>query len=286
MKELTVISGKGGTGKTSLLASFAVLAGQTVICDCDVDAANLHLLLKPVVRETIEFYGGQKAKILPDLCTNCGFCASFCKFGAIQDGVINQYHCEGCALCYHVCPSGAVQMQDHLSGHWFISDTDWGKLVHARLGIAEGNSGMLVNIVRKKARELAKEMKQDLIISDGPPGVGCPVISALAGTDVALVVSEPTVSGLHDLERIVKVAATFNCRTAVCINKYDLDEANSRSIEDMAGQLGVPVIGRIPYDPVVAESVLKGVPVVLSDRGEARSAIEDIWQQVGRLLGG
>lgn len=285
MKELTVISGKGGTGKTSVLGAFATLAESSVICDCDVDAANLHILLSPAIKETNDFYGAKKAEIVSDLCTQCGVCENLCRFTAIKESHVNTLACEGCALCYHVCPAGAVKLRDHLSGRWFVSDTTWGPMIHAKLGIAEGNSGLLVNVVRKKAREVAKENNINLIISDGPPGIGCPVISSLAGTDMALIVTEPTASGIHDMERIAKVAATFGCITAVCINKYDLDEENCKYIEDVAGKLGIPVLGKIPYDPVMAESVLKGIPVTLLEKGEVQSSIKDIWKQVGNLLG-
>lgn len=285
MKELTIISGKGGTGKTSILGAFATLAGNSVVCDCDVDAANLHILLKPSIKETHEFYGEKKAEILPEICTNCGKCEELCQFQAIQQGQINPYACEGCAVCYHVCPVGAVQLSPHLSGHWYISDSKWGPMVHAKLGIAQGNSGLLVNVVRKKAREIAKEQSLPLIISDGPPGIGCPVISSLAGTDMALIVTEPTASGIHDLERIIKVAAGFGCVTAVCINKYNLDEDNCRYIEDLAERLKVPVIGRIPYDETMTEAVFQGIPVTTLGKGDSLRPIQELWQQVSKLLG-
>ncbi|SHK57137.1 ATP-binding protein [Desulforamulus aeronauticus] len=285
MKELTIISGKGGTGKTSILGAFATLAGSSLLCDCDVDAANLHILLNPSIKETYEFYGEKKAEILPELCTDCGKCEELCQFKAIQKGQINSYACEGCAVCYHVCPAEAIKMKPHLSGHWYISDTKWGPMVHAKLGIAQGNSGLLVNRVRKKAREVAKEHNLSLIISDGPPGIGCPVISSLAGTDMALVVTEPTASGIHDLERIVKVASGFGCITAVCINKYNLDEDNCRFIEDLAEKLEVPVIGKIPYDAAMAEAVLKGIPVTILGQGAAQEPLGELWQQVKHLLG-
>ncbi|CCO07452.1 ATP-binding protein [Desulforamulus hydrothermalis] len=285
MKELTIISGKGGTGKTSILGAFATLAGNSVICDCDVDAANLHILLRPEIKETHPFYGEKKADILPLLCTQCGLCQDLCRFQAIKEFQVNLYACEGCALCQHVCPVGAVVLHDHLSGHWYVSETQWGPMVHAKLGIAQGNSGLLVNVVRKKARELAKEKKLSLLLSDGPPGIGCPVISSLAGTDMALIVTEPTASGIHDLARIAKVAGTFGCQRAVCINKYNLDETNCQRIEDLAGQMGIPVLGKIPFDPNVTEAVLKGIPVTLLESSEAVSSIRNLWEQVVNMLG-
>lgn len=285
MKELTIISGKGGTGKTSILGAFSTLAGHAVICDCDVDAANLHLLLRPTVREVNDFYGEKKAEITLEKCTQCGVCESLCRFKAIRQGIVNPYTCEGCSLCYHICPEKAVQMKQNLSGHWYVSDTDWGPMVHAKLGIAQGNSGLLVNVVRKKAREIAKQRKIPLIISDGPPGIGCPVISSLTGTDVALIVAEPTVSGIHDLERIIQLALTFGCTTVICINKCNLDTDNFRFIEDLAQKFGIPVIGKIPYDEVMSEAVLQGVPVTALKRGEAQASIEELWRKVNMLLG-
>lgn len=285
MKELTVISGKGGTGKTSILGSFATLSGTTVMCDCDVDAANLHLILKPEIKETNPFISGVKAEISQELCSECGTCEQLCKFSAIRDYQVNAYACEGCGLCYQVCPAGAVQLKDNLSGHLHVSETQWGPMVHAKLGIAEGNSGLLVNAVRKKAREIAAKRGIPLIISDGPPGIGCPVISSLAGTDMALVVTEPTKSGLHDMERILKVAGTFGCLTVVCINKYDLDEENCRAIENTACQLGAPVIGKIPYNQALSHSLLQEKPVTLLEQNEAATAIKQLWQQVSSMLG-
>lgn len=285
MKEITIISGKGGTGKTSILGAFATLAGHAVICDCDVDAANLHILLQPTVRETNEFYGEKKAEILSELCTQCGVCEEICRFKAIKQGNVNAYACEGCSLCYHVCPQGAVRMNQHLSGYSYVSDTKWGPMVHAKLGIAQGNSGLLVNLVRKKAREIAKLRNFPLIISDGPPGVGCPVISSLAGTDMALIVTEPTLSGIHDLERIAQVTSNFGCITAVCINKYDLDENNCHYIEDLAARLKIPLLGKIPYDSMMTEAVFKGVPITSLEKGEAQAAIKELWQQTCKLLG-
>ncbi|GAB6181579.1 ATP-binding protein [Desulfotomaculum defluvii] len=284
MKELTIVSGKGGTGKTSILGAFATLTGHAVICDCDVDAANLHILLQPKVLETYEYYGEKKAEINSELCNRCGVCEELCRFKAINGGVVNSYTCEGCSLCFHVCDQGAVRLNQQLSGHWYISDTKWGPMVHAKLGIAQGNSGLLVNVVRKKARETAKSQNIPLIISDGPPGVGCPVISSLAGTDMALIVTEPTLSGIHDLERIVRVTANFGCITAVCINKYDLDKNNCKYIEDLAAKLNIPILGKIPYDQKMIDAVLQGTPITTLGKGEAQTAIQELWQQTSKLL--
>ncbi|MTI80930.1 MAG: (4Fe-4S)-binding protein [Firmicutes bacterium] len=284
MKELTVISGKGGTGKTSITAALATLASDAVICDCDVDAANLHLLLSPKVNNKAEFYGMKKALINQDECTQCGQCVELCNFDAISDYTVNSMACEGCQLCHHACPSGAVEMVDHLAGHWYISETQCGPFVHAKLGIAEGNSGLLVAEVRKAARRLAEEGNKSIIITDGPPGIGCPVISSLADTNMALVVTEPTISAIHDLERIVKVAKNFGCYIAVCINKYNLNEENSRYIEGISRKLNIPIVGRVSYDPVMHEAIVRNMPVTLVPKGKVHDEIKTLWAQVQKIL--
>ncbi|WP_031515912.1 4Fe-4S binding protein [Desulfofalx alkaliphila] len=284
MKEVTVVSGKGGTGKTSITAALATLVSNAVICDCDVDAANLHLMLKPKVHKTAEFIGSQKAVINSERCDRCGTCAQLCKFDAIVDYSVKTLACEGCKLCYHVCPRGAVEMVDHLSGHWYISETAYGPFVHAKLGMAEGNSGLLVAQVRKAARELAEEKKASLILTDGPPGIGCPVISSLAGTDLALVVTEPTQSGIHDLKRICDLAGNFDCRLGVCINKADLSEDNSNAIAEVAQNLGVPVLARLPYEKLMHDAVIKGKPVTELPDGAVQEQIKKLWHGVERII--
>jgi len=212
MKEVVILSGKGGTGKTSLAACFAVLSEDSVICDCDVDAADLHLLLSPLETEKHEFRSGQTACIDPERCTVCGLCQDECRFDAIHDFVVDPSHCEGCGFCSHICPEGAISMQENLAGHWFVSRTRQGPMVHARLGIAEENSGKLVTAVRNEARRIAQEQSLEYIITDGPPGIGCPVISSLSGAKLALIVTEPTLSGMHDMERVIGVSQHFQVR--------------------------------------------------------------------------
>lgn len=284
MKELTVVSGKGGTGKTSIVAALTTLAQNAVICDCDVDAANLHLLLEHKVLKSTEFKGVKKAVIDQDKCIRCGQCAELCRFDAITDNTVNTLACEGCALCFRICPAGAVEMVDHISGQWYISDTTCGPFVHAKLGIAEGNSGLLVAEVRKAAKELAKEKNIPLIITDGPPGIGCPVISALSGTDMAVIVTEPTASGIHDMERIIQVAKNFGCSVAVCINKYNLHEENSKYIESVAQKSGVPVIGRIPYDDAMHQAVVNKKPVTMLPDGMVQQEIRNLWCNINKVL--
>lgn len=281
MKQLTVISGKGGTGKTILTASFAVLAQNKVMVDCDVDAADLHLLLHPDVKETHKFEEGEKALIDPELCTECGMCRKVCRFDAIsEDYVVDPTSCEGCCVCHHMCPEDAIRMEKNLCGEWYISVTKYGPLVHARLGIAEENSGKLVTLVRQKARELASSQNLDLVIIDGPPGIGCPVISSLAGVDVALVVTEPTVSGIHDLGRVIAVAHHFGVKAASVINKYDINPEISAEIENCCENESVPVLGRIPFDRTVTEALVAGVPLIEYSQNSISANIERIWRSL------
>lgn len=284
MKELTVISGKGGTGKTSIVASLVTMASNAVISDCDVDAANLHMLLDPTIIEETPFYGLPKAKIDLDKCNQCGMCAELCSFEAIKNFKVNELACEGCELCSRVCPQGAVEMQKHLAGHWYISNTAYGPFVHAKLGIAEGNSGLLVAEVRKAAKKIAEEKGIPLIITDGPPGIGCPVISSLAGTDMALIVTEPTASAIHDLERVAQVAKNFGCKIAICINKYNLNEENCRGIEQLAEKLDIPVIGKIPYDNVMHQAVVNQIPASLLAEGSIKQEISNLWYNINKMI--
>jgi len=284
MKELVVLSGKGGTGKTSIVGSLAVLAENKVMADCDVDAADLHLLLEPVTRQKHEFWSGQMAVIDEAKCTRCGLCPELCRFEAIADFRVDPTSCEGCGFCYRICPAEAITMKENLSGHWFISDTRYGPLVHARLGIAQENSGKLVALVRQRAQEVAQKQGADFIISDGPPGIGCPVISSLSGADLALLVTEPTLSGIHDLERILGVCRHFGVPAFACINKYDINQENTRQIEESCLKQGVEVAARIPFDNVVTEAMVKGLPVVEYSHNPVSREINLLWQKLRRGL--
>jgi MinD superfamily P-loop ATPase len=285
MKELVVLSGKGGTGKTSIAGSLAVLAKNKVLADCDVDAADLHLLLEPVIKQKHEFWSGQVAVIDEEKCTQCGLCPELCRFNAIKDFRVDPVSCEGCGFCYHICPAEAVTMEENLSGHWFISDTKYGSLVHARLGIAQENSGKLVALVRQQARSMAEKQGTDFIISDGPPGIGCPVISSLSGASLALLVTEPTLSGIHDLERVLGVCRHFNVPALVCINKYDINEESTRQIESYCLRQGVEVAAKIPFDNAVTEAVVQGLPVVKYSDNPVSRQIELLWQNISGFLG-
>ncbi|NLW07690.1 MAG: 4Fe-4S binding protein [Clostridia bacterium] len=280
MQELLVISGKGGTGKTTLVAAFAAMAKDKVVADCDVDAADLHLLLQPQIVTKNEFFGLNKAVIDAELCTKCGSCEEICRFNAIKDFSVDPLLCEGCNVCRHVCPSGAIIMEPNRAGYWYVSNSTYGPMVHAQLGLAEDNSGKLVTVVRQAARELAKEKGHHLIITDGPPGIGCPVISSLTGVSLALLVTEPTVAGRHDLERVLRLARYFKVPAVVCINKYDLAPEKSQELEDYCRQEGIEVAGKIPFDEDVNRSLLAAVPLTSYSRGKAAIAATRLWENL------
>ncbi|MFC1864742.1 ATP-binding protein [Chloroflexota bacterium] len=284
MQEVVVLSGKGGTGKTSIVGSFAALAKSKVLVDCDVDAATLHLLLQPAIREKHEFWSGQVAVINEQKCTQCGLCQEQCRFAAIKDFNVDAISCEGCGFCSHICPAEAITMKENMAGHWFISDTRYGSLVHARLGIAQENSGKLVALVRQQARQMAEKRGVNYIISDGPPGIGCPVISSLSGANIALLVTEPTLSGIHDLERVLGVCYHFNVPALVCINKYDINEDNTRQIEKFCLGQGVEVAAKIPFDNTVTQAIVAGLPVVEYSRNGVSRQIEALWKLVSKSL--
>jgi MinD superfamily P-loop ATPase len=285
MKEITVISGKGGTGKTTILASLASLVKRVVLVDADVDAADLHLLLKPRVRRREPFVASQVARIDPEKCDQCGKCVEVCRFEAIEDFRVDPIACEGCGVCFHVCPRGAIFMEDVQSGEWFISQTRYGPMVHAKLGVAQENSGKLVTLVRKEAQRIAREENYPLILIDGPPGIGCPVIAALGGVNAVLVVTEPSVSGIHDLERVLGVSRHFQVPAWVCVNKWDINPENTAKIREYCQQQGCPVIGEIPFDPVVTKAMVMESTVVEYSGGIVAQEIKKMWTKFERLLG-
>ncbi len=284
MKEIVVLSGKGGTGKTSIVASFAALAQSKVLADCDVDAADLYLLLKPELKEKKEFWSGQVAFIDKEKCTECALCQEVCRFGAIEDYVVDPVSCEGCGFCHQVCPVDAITMRESMSGHWFISNTKYGYLSHARLGIAQENSGKLVALVRQNAKVIAEREGLEYIITDGPPGIGCPVISSLSGANLALLVTEPTLSGIHDLERVIGVCRHFGIPPLVCINKYDLNEENSHQIENYCYREKIEVAAGIPFDNVVTEAIVQGSPVVEYSSNKTTQQIKELWRIISAKL--
>ena len=280
MKQIVVISGKGGTGKSVITGSFASLAKNKVMADCDVDAADLYLLLHPAVKETHEFSGGKTAFIDESRCTQCGKCQEVCRFEAIDNYVVNPISCEGCGVCFHICPEKAIKMVDNLSGKWFVSQTKYGPFVHAKLGVAEENSGKLVTLVRQNAKLIAEKGKKDFVIIDGPPGIGCPVIASLSGVDIALIVTEPTLSGIHDLERIAGVAHHFGIKSLVCINKYDLNLVVTRKIEEYCRHNNIELVGEIPFDISVTEALVRGLPIVEYSNNQVTAEIKNLWEKI------
>jgi MinD superfamily P-loop ATPase len=281
MKQIVVISGKGGTGKTMLTASFAVLADNKVMADCDVDAADLHLLLHPAIKECHEFRSGKTAVINKDLCEECGECIRVCRFAAVKENfIVDSISCEGCAVCRLICPSGAISMKENVSGEWYISDTNYGPMVHARLGIAEENSGKLVTLVRQNAQKIAETENKDYIIIDGPPGIGCPVIASLANVDLALIVTEPTLSGIHDMERIASVAQHFKVPTKVVINKYDINLQNTGDIKEICAVKDIEVLALLPFSRKVIQSIVKGMPVVKYCDDQVTEDIAFLWEKI------
>ena len=301
VRELVIISGKGGTGKTTiagcLLALAADAAGhgrpdrnrRVVVADCDVDAPDLHLLLQPAAQARSPFSGGQIADIDPDVCTGCGLCADHCRFDAIGCGsgsvyTVDALACEGCGVCVDVCPATAARLRAADTGEWLVSDTRYGPMVHARLYPAQDNSGKLVTLVRSRARAISADHGCDLLICDGPPGVGCPTIASIAGADMALIVTEPTLSGLHDLRRAADLTRQFCITTGICINKSDTNPDMTRQLETEAAALGLPVLGRIRYDESATTAQLRGMPMVEISDGPAATDIRSMWRQMIAVL--
>ncbi|MDH7602905.1 MAG: ATP-binding protein [Armatimonadota bacterium] len=295
LRELVVISGKGGTGKTSIAASFAALAENKVMADCDVDASNLHLVLSPHILERREFVGGSKATVVTEKCVGCGRCAQLCRFdafsfdGPANDVVAKTYRvdplaCEGCGVCAHFCPASAVDFSPRVTGEYYVSATRFGPFIHARLGIGGGNSGKLVTAVRREAVRVAEDNGLSLLIIDGAPGIGCPVIASLAGAGAALIIAEPTVSGLHDMERVAALAYHFGVQAYVCINKHDLNPAMSKAIERHARECGLAVLGKVCYDPAVTRAQMDGLSVIELGASNAAEDIRRLWNAVERVL--
>jgi MinD superfamily P-loop ATPase len=281
VKQIALISGKGGTGKTVLTASFAALAKKACFVDCDVDAADLHLLLHPTVRETNTFRSGYTAQIDMEECTGCGQCVEVCRFNAIRaDYHVDPVACEGCRICSYVCPVGAIKMEENVSGEWYVSQTKYGPFVHARLGIAEENSGKLVTKIRQAAQAIATKDGLDYVIIDGPPGIGCPVIASLSGVDCAIIVTEPTISGIHDMERVAGVARHFSIPAACVVNKHDINPDNTARIEKWCQDNGLPMLGKMLFDHSVTASISAGVPVVEHTENLVTIEIRKIWERV------
>lgn len=318
MKQLVILSGKGGTGKTSVAAAFAHSLSldeaslRTVFADADVDTSNLELVLAPQVITQEPFRGGLFAEIDGELCTNCGLCAEVCRFDAIGDvsqpqfrrlaarciaesdtpdaplpnlPIVDPIACDGCAACVYQCPDGAITMHDQVVGEWYRSESRYGPLFHANLRPAQENSGKLVTLVKQQARLLALDEDYDLTLVDGPPGIGCPVISAASGADLALIVAEPTAAGVHDMKRVWETAVHFNIQTLVCINKADIYPAGTAEIEAFCHEQGIQVVGRIPFDLTVTEAMVQGQPVTLyAPDSPSSQALREVWDRITAVL--
>jgi MinD superfamily P-loop ATPase len=283
MKEIVIISGKGGTGKTTLTGALAALVQNKVLADCDVDAADLHLILNPTVKQETKFSGRKLPSINPDVCTQCGKCREVCQFDAISPEFhVNFIHCEACGVCVWFCPVAAIDFRQHFGGDWFISETRFGPMVHARLGIAEENSGKLVALVRKEAKQIVQAGGFDYLLVDGAPGVGCPVISSISGASAVLIVTEPTLSGLHDLTRVASLSVNhFGLLTLVCVNKYDLNPEITREIAKYSEENGLKFIGQIPFDADVTQAMVAGKTILeFAPDGLVSQAIKTLWDRL------
>ncbi len=284
MKQLTVISGKGGTGKTTITAAFASLAKNAIFADCDCDAPDLQLILKPEVVEEEDYVGSAVAVREVD-CSKCGKCKEVCRFDAIDEEMrIVETKCEGCGACAFVCPEDAIEMRKERTGTVYSSQTRFGPMVHAELRIGEEASGKLVTQVRKKAQDLASD--SDLIIIDGSPGIGCPVIASITGVDAVLVVAEPTVTGLYDMGRVLEVAEHFGIPASVCVNKYDINEEKVKEIEKFCRARGVPVLGKLPYDDVATKAMINEQTVIEHSNSELSKRLKEVWEKIELSLRG
>ncbi|MCP5514510.1 MAG: ATP-binding protein [Spirochaetales bacterium] len=289
-KQIVIISGKGGTGKTSITASFAALSRDSVLADCDVDAADLHLVASPRRIAVNSFISGNEAVISPDICTGCGRCSDLCRFEAVsRDESTGKYFvlpvsCEGCGVCVDNCPAGAIDFPQRRCGEWMISETKYGTMVHSRLDAGAENSGKLVTLVRNEAVNAAEKESADLILIDGPPGIGCPVIASLTGTDYILAVTEPTMSGRHDLMRVLDLAGHFKIPVFVCINKWDINPEITKDIEKLSAEKNAEILGRIPYDMNITLAQIKGISAVEITDSIAAKEITAIWKKLKQKI--
>ncbi|MFO7727808.1 MAG: ATP-binding protein [Desulfonatronovibrio sp.] len=288
MREVIVISGKGGTGKTSLTGAFAHITRDKIICDLDVDAPDLHILLSPRVLFEEKFFSGNEAVINQDKCQGCGICEEMCRYNAISmqndKFVVDPLRCEGCKVCVAFCPEEAVDFPQRYCGNWQISSTRFGTMIHAQLFPGAENSGRLVTLLRQRAREKAREEGRDLILCDGAPGIGCPVISSLSGTDLAVVVTEPTPSGLHDLQRVADLCSYFKIKVAVIVNKYDLNPDQTSGIETYCREKGHELVGNIPHDDMVTRAMVDKKVITEVEDSDMAQSVRKVWDKIMKLL--
>lgn len=288
MKQITLISGKGGTGKTVISGCFAALAENKIMADCDVDAADLHLLLHPRIKEKHEFRAGSKAILDEEECTLCGRCIQVCRFSAIYETedriVIDPVACEGCGVCALDCPVEAIRMEENMSGEWYISDTRYGPLVHAKLGIAEENTGKLVTLVRQNARTMAQKNGLNLVVIDGPPGIGCPVIASITGVDLVVVVTEPTLSAISDLDRVLSLTQHFGIETVILINKHDINYENTEKIEGFCQKKNIEIVSKIPFDNSFTQAMVQGKTIIEYDNSGTTQEIKKAWEKISTKI--
>lgn len=281
MKEVVIVSGKGGTGKTSIASSLAKLIERKVIVDADVDAPDLHIILKPDIRKKNPFYGMKRARIIKEKCTRCHLCIDRCRFDAIsEDYEVDPIACDGCKVCYYICPPKAIVMEDVIAGYWFLSETKYGPFYHGILEIGEENSGKLIAYIRRQAQITASKDDFPIILTDGPPGTGCPVNSSLTGAHIGIAVAEPTRSGLHDMKRIIDVIEHFHVKPLIIVNKFDINEKISKEIEDYLRERRIELLGKIPFDPAVTKAQVMGIPVVSLNNSPAAEAIKRIYEKL------
>ncbi len=286
MKDITILSGKGGTGKTSITAAIAAVAHNSVFCDNDVDAADLHLLFDPKILQTHTYPGAWVPTINESNCTRCGLCKDLCRFDAIhykeEGGLeINKYQCEGCRLCERLCPAGAITSQRSTNNQWYVSNSRFGSLVHAHMGPGEENSGKLVTQIRKKAREIATETHADFVINDGPPGIGCATIASITGAHATLVILEPSLSGLHDAKRLIELIQSFKIPIFAIINKHDLNEEITLLIKSYLEEQAIPLLAQIPFEPKMVSAMIDQKTIVEFDpEGEISKKIKTIWETI------
>ncbi len=284
-REIALVSGKGGTGKTTISAAFLAISGNVVVADCDVDAPDLHILLQPDIKKTDEFISSKVATIQVEVCNECGLCEEACRFDAVHLPEINPISCEGCGVCEYICPEKAITMHEKVSGHIYESETRFGPMVHAKLLPGEGNSGRLVTKVRQQSLQFAKKIGKELVLIDGSPGIGCPVIATITGLRMGVVITEPTLSGIHDMKRVLDLLNQFKIKSTVIINKYDINHDNSREIEQFCNENDIEILGKLPFDPIMTESMVAGMTLPeFAPKHELVEMLRKMWKQIESIV--